>query len=122
VPKRITSATEYIARKDFNGLSEIMIIMRESNESNAFCAATFSPNRFLMDESYVVINVVHELNDRSWRAMMAYSFDAGWPEPSYFALFSDVPLVKNHLLKVCWIEDSAVRVAKSANGITCHRR
>jgi diphosphomevalonate decarboxylase len=118
VPSRITTAIGFIAQKDFSGLSEI--IMRESNELHANCAATFPPIRYLQDRSHTVIEAIHKLNSISGRAIAAYSFDAG-PNPFIFALQQDIPTIKSHLLAACGIEETTLHLAKPADGIKCQR-
>jgi diphosphomevalonate decarboxylase len=117
VPKRIREAAAFIGSKDFNRLSEI--IMRESNELHANCAAAFPPIRYLNDRSHNIIDAVHELNSQK-NLPVAYSFDAG-PNPFVFVMDPHVQTVKSHLMTVCGIEETAFRLAKPADGIKCHR-
>lgn len=81
VPKRINDAKDFIAKKDFNSLAEI--IMKESNELHANCAASYPPFYYLKDESRDVIEAIHQLNKKKGRNIAAYSFDAG-PNPFIF--------------------------------------
>ena len=90
VPKRIKDAKMFIANKDFQSLSEI--IMKESNELHANCAATYPPIHYLNDSSYQVINAIHELNASKGKNFAAYSFDAG-PNPFIFTELSHLPEV-----------------------------
>lgn len=113
VPKRIIDAKSFIANKDFNSLAEI--IMRESNELHAGCAASFPPFYYLKDESRDVIDAVHELNKLKGENVAAYSFDAG-PNPFIFTQRKTLDDVKQ-ILKTLDLDVENIIEAKPASGI-----
>jgi diphosphomevalonate decarboxylase len=114
VPKRIELAKTFLTERDFDGISEI--IMRDSNELHANCAAAFPPVHYLNDRSRQLIAAVHLLNEREGRIVAAYTFDAG-PNPFVFVREADLELVKGFLTQSCAIKEDAVRVARGAPGI-----
>lgn len=113
VPQRIIDAKNYISKKDFNSLAEI--IMRESNELHAGCAASFPPFFYLKDESRDVIDAIHQLNKSKGKNVAAYSFDAG-PNPFIFTEKNNLLEVKQ-ILKTLDLDVENMTEAKPASGI-----
>ncbi|OHT04073.1 diphosphomevalonate decarboxylase family protein [Tritrichomonas foetus] len=116
VPKRIQDSRDFIRNRDFSSLAEI--IMKESNELHANCAATFPPIHYLNDSSRLVIDAIHNLNNSKQRNVAAYSFDAG-PNPFIFAEKENVEEVMNTIKAIKEIEIENIIEARPASGISC---
>lgn len=114
VPQRIIEAKECISKKDFESLAEI--IMRESNELHASCAASFPPIFYLNDTSRMIINAIHELNEQHGKNIAAYSFDAG-PNPFIFTEKQNETTVIDLLVNLGFSRP-IMTVAKIAPGIS----
>lgn len=117
VPQRIRDAARFIEERNFESLAPI--IMRESNELHANCAATFPPLHYLSDSSYEVIEAVHSLNESEGRYVAAYSFDAG-PNPFIFTTERDVELVRSTLLSLPCVDPARVMLAHQGQSIESH--
>jgi diphosphomevalonate decarboxylase len=119
VPDRILMGISSIRRRDFSTLSEM--IMRESNELHANCAAAFPPVRYLTDDSYLVVEAIHELNKRTGKPIAAYSFDAG-PSPFIFTLYENVQTVTDCLIGMsATVKAELIKTGRPAEGIKCAR-
>ena len=116
VPGRIESAKRLISERNFESLGEI--IMRESNELHANCAAALPPIYYMTDESRVLVNAVHELNAEAGRVIAAYSLDAG-ANPFIFTLESEVEKVKQKMLGFDFVIPEAVKVGRPCEGVSC---
>ena len=116
VPARIENAKKLIGERNFEGLSEI--IMRESNELHANCAAALPPIYYMTDESRMIIGAVHDLNAEAGRVIAAYSLDAG-ANPFIFTLESELERVKERMLSFDFVVPEAVRVGRPCEGIKC---
>ncbi|KAH0788794.1 Diphosphomevalonate decarboxylase [Histomonas meleagridis] len=114
VPERIKSAIEYIKDKNFEKLAPI--IMQESNELHANCAATFPPIHYLNDNSYKVIDAIHKINESFGKYVAAYSFDAG-PNPFVFTLEQFVNVVKDALLELDCVNPEKIIICHQSSGI-----
>lgn len=116
VPKRIEAAKQFIETKNFESLSDI--IMKESNDLHANCAATFPPIYYMNDVSRAVVAAIHRMNEETGRTVAAYSFDAG-SNPFVFVKESDLEFVKQQLLSVKGVQPESFRVAKPCEGLVC---
>lgn len=114
VPTRISKSKEFIQAHDFNSLAEI--IMKDSNELHANCAATFPPIRYMNDLSYAIVDVIHEINSSHNANIAAYSFDAG-PNPHIFTTKNNLELILQTLNGLDYVEKESVIVSKPASGI-----
>lgn len=75
VPRRIEAMKEAIARKDFHLLAELT--MKDSNSFHACCLDTYPPIKYLTDDSFQLMNLVHQRNREAGENVLAYTFDAG---------------------------------------------
>lgn len=114
VPNRIKDAIKFIKDKDFEKLAPI--IMQESNELHANCAATFPPIHYLNDDSYEIINEIHQLNDSQGKYVAAYSFDAG-PNPFIFTTTPYVELVRKSLANLSCVNPDKITLSYQSTGI-----
>ncbi|CAI4232918.1 unnamed protein product [Auanema sp. JU1783] len=73
VPKRVEEIREAFEKNDFEELGRI--IMMDSNQFHALCLDTYPPIKYLNNDSWKVIQLIHKFNEGGIRA--AYTFDAG---------------------------------------------
>jgi diphosphomevalonate decarboxylase len=116
VTGRIAAAIDLARARKFSELGEI--IMRESNELHANCAAAWPPIHYLSDQSRFAVDAVHRVNSKSGKVVAAYSFDAG-PNPFIFVLQDNLEVVKQHMLDELHIPETLIRLAQPARGIDC---
>lgn len=75
VPRRIEEMKEAISSKNFHLLAELT--MKDSNSFHACCFDTFPPIKYLTDDSFRLMSLVHECNAEAGQNVLAYTFDAG---------------------------------------------
>lgn len=90
MPDIIDSFTRSIKAKDFDTFATLT--MKDSNQLHAICLDTFPPINYLNEDSWRIINRVHELN--AAETVAAYTFDAG-PHPVLFFERPNLTLVKS---------------------------
>lgn len=73
--KRADKAISAYKKRDFNALGEE--IMADSNEMHALMMSTRPAIRYLNDSSYMIMDVIEELNREAGENIAAYTFDAG---------------------------------------------
>lgn len=95
IPSRIEALMEAITQHDFPTFAKI--VMQESNQLHAICMDSYPPIFYLNEQSKMIINAVHRLNEES--IMAAYTFDAG-PNAFVFCLEQHIERLKVELLSV----------------------
>ena len=80
---------EAIEQRDLGSLVEV--VMRASNGLHAVMLDTYPPIRYMTDESWRIVDRIHEFNDDGPKA--AYTFDAG-PNPAIITTEEHVSAIK----------------------------
>lgn len=75
VPKKVDLMKKSILNKDFENFG--LLTMKDSNSFHSVCLDSYPPIFYLNDTSKLIIELVHELNNKHQKIICAYSFDAG---------------------------------------------
>ncbi|EOB13177.1 Diphosphomevalonate decarboxylase [Nosema bombycis CQ1] len=100
IEDKIKLCIESIKTKDYSSL--FRMIIRDSNELHSMMFETYPPIRYITDEGYKIMTLIHKFNKNE--NLIAYSFDAG-PNPFLFTLKENVndlkELLKDYELQEC---------------------
>lgn len=90
LPERLTAMRRAIRDRDFEIFAQTT--MQESNQLHAICLDTFPPLVYLAPCSFLIMRIVHAMNELAGRSVAAYTCDAG-AHVFLFILEKDVPMV-----------------------------
>ncbi|VDM92741.1 unnamed protein product [Onchocerca ochengi] len=85
-------------KKDFEELAEV--IMSDSGQLHALCMDTLPSLKYLSDNSWYLMRLIHALNRYCKSTKVAYTFDAG-PNCCLFLESVNVPLILAAINKYC---------------------
>uniref|UniRef100_A0A8R1Y5V0 Diphosphomevalonate decarboxylase n=1 Tax=Onchocerca volvulus TaxID=6282 RepID=A0A8R1Y5V0_ONCVO len=98
VPEQITKLKSAFLKKDFEELAEV--IMSDSGQLHALCMDTLPSLKYLSDNSWYLMRLIHALNRYCKSTKVAYTFDAG-PNCCLFLESVNVPLILAAINKYC---------------------
>ncbi|VIO93954.1 Uncharacterized protein BM_BM13990 [Brugia malayi] len=110
VPEQITKLRNAFRDRNFEQLAKV--IMSDSGQLHALCMDTMPSLRYLNDNSWYLMQLIHALNRHCKDTKVAYTFDAG-PNCCLFLESVNVPLILAAVNKYCKLRSDLIeRVAK----------
>uniref|UniRef100_A0A0N5AW35 Diphosphomevalonate decarboxylase n=1 Tax=Syphacia muris TaxID=451379 RepID=A0A0N5AW35_9BILA len=108
IPEHVKKLRKAIYDKDFATFAAIT--MSESNQLHALCMDTNPPLKYLSEDSWHLIRIVHAVNDAVKSTKLAYTFDAG-PNCTLFLEEDFVPTALAAVKKYCLLTDDLFGMA-----------
>ncbi|KAK6103898.1 diphosphomevalonate decarboxylase [Brugia pahangi] len=110
VPEQITKLRNAFRDRNFEQLAKV--IMSDSGQLHALCMDTMPSLRYLNDNSWYLMQLIHALNRHCKDTKVAYTFDAG-PNCCLFLESVNVPLILAAVNKYCKLPSDLIeRVGK----------
>uniref|UniRef100_A0A0R3RWP2 Diphosphomevalonate decarboxylase n=1 Tax=Elaeophora elaphi TaxID=1147741 RepID=A0A0R3RWP2_9BILA len=110
VPEQITKLKNAFRDRNFEEFAEV--VMSDSGQLHAICMDTMPSLRYLSDNSWYLMRLIHALNRHCKSLKVAYTFDAG-PNCCLFLESVNVPLILAAINKYCKLQSDFIeQVAK----------
>ncbi|KAL3995020.1 diphosphomevalonate decarboxylase [Acanthocheilonema viteae] len=105
VPKQIMKLKNAFRDRDFGKFAEV--VMSDSGQLHALCMDTMPSLRYLNDNSWYFMRLIHALNKHCKSTKVAYTFDAG-PNCCLFLESINVPLILAAINKYCKLQSDLI--------------
>ncbi|VDK78328.1 unnamed protein product [Litomosoides sigmodontis] len=105
VPEQITKLKNAFRDRDFAEFAKV--VMTDSGQLHALCMDTMPSLRYLNDNSWYFMRLIHALNRHFKSTKVAYTFDAG-PNCCLFLESVNVPLILAAIKKYCKLQSNLI--------------